>query len=225
MRMSWHDLLFIHWQVDKTQLASKLPAGMQLDTFSDQAWIGIVPFHMSDVAPRFVPAMPWLSAFPELNIRTYVTVDGKPGVWFFSLDAPNPMAVRVARTAFHLPYMDAQVSIQADGDWYDYSSRRTHRGEASASLEVRYRATGEPFLAEPGTLEYWLTARYCLYAANARGQLFRGEIDHPPWPLQPAELQIQENSMLDWLGLEVSGPPHILFAKEVAVKAWINQRC
>ena len=113
MRMRWHDLLFMHWPVNVASLRRLIPAALDLDLWNGQAWLGVVPFRMSDVAPRGIPAMPWLSAFPELNVRTYVKTEDKPGVWFFSLDATNPVAVRVARSAFHLPYFDARIAIRA----------------------------------------------------------------------------------------------------------------
>ncbi len=223
MRMGWHDLLFAHWTFAPESVARLLPEGIQLDTYDGRAWLGVVPFRMTDVAPRFVPAMPWVSAFPELNVRTYVTCDGKPGVWFFSLDATNPLAVRVARKFFHLPYMDARQSIRLADDWYHYKSQRTHRNEPAAIFEAKYRPTGDIFNAQPDTLEYWLTARYCLYVANARGQIMRGEIDHPPWQLQRAELQITSNTLLDSLALKPDGEPHLLFSKAIHVKAWTNE--
>ena len=197
MRMSWHDLLFAHWSFEPDRVARLLPDGIDLDTFEGKAWVGVVPFRMSNVAPRFVPSLPWMSAFPELNIRTYVTHHGKPGVWFFSLDATNPVAVRMARWLFHLRYMDAKMSLTKVDHWYQYRSLRTHRSEPSARLIGKYRPTSEPFFASPGSLEYWLTARYCLYVSDRRGRILRGEIDHPPWPLQQAELVLEENTMLD----------------------------
>ena len=223
MRMSWHDLLFAHWSFEPDRVARLLPDGIDLDTFEGKAWVGVVPFRMSNVAPRFVPSLPWMSAFPELNIRTYVTHHGKPGVWFFSLDATNPVAVRMARWLFHLRYMDAKMSLTKVDHWYQYRSLRTHRSEPSARLIGKYRPTSEPFFASPGSLEYWLTARYCLYVSDRRGRILRGEIDHPPWPLQQAELVLEENTMLDWLDLEAKTPPHLLFSKDVTVKAWLNQ--
>ena len=225
MRMGWHDLLFAHWAFDSDQIDRLLPEGVVAETFDGKAWVGVVPFRMSDVAPRFVPAMPWMSAFPELNIRTYVSLQGKPGVWFFSLDATNPVAVRVARLAFHLPYMDANITIRQDeSGWYDYQCKRTHRGEPPAEFSGKYRPVSESFYAQPGTLEYWLTARYCLFARNRAGKLLRGEIDHPPWPLQRAELEINRNTMLESIGLVSDDPPHLLFAKDIAVRAWLNTR-
>jgi hypothetical protein len=224
MRMNWHDLLFAHWPVDPADVNRLLPSGIRVDTFDGQAWIAVVPFHMTDVAPRGIPAIPWLSAFPELNVRTYVTLQGKPGVWFFSLDATSLVTVRAARIAFHLPYMDAMMSISKQDEWFRYSSHRTHRNESTAVLEAKYRPNGEIFHAQPGTLEYWLTARYCLYTANRSGRILRGEIDHPPWPIQNAELEIMENTMLDELSLARTDSPHLLYSKEIAVKAWTNER-
>lgn len=224
MRMSWHDLLFAHWPVEASDLNALLPSGVEVDCFRDQAWIGVVPFRMADVAPRGFPALPGLSAFPELNVRTYVTFDGKPGVWFFSLDASNPIAVRAARRFFFLPYMDAEMAIERHADEITYASRRTHRGEAAAQFVATYRPSGPPFFAEPGSLEYWLTARYCLYTRNRRGQILRGEIDHPPWPLQPATAEIEQNTMASGLSLELPGPPHLLFVDQIHVQAWSNER-
>ena len=222
MRMRWHDLLFAHWAFDPEVVRDSVPNALKLDTFNGQAWIAVVPFRMSDVAPRGVPAIPWLSAFPEMNVRTYVTFDGKPGVWFFSLDATNPIAVRVARWAFHLAYMDANISIIEKDGWYRYSSQRTHRGETPATFVGKYRPTGDVFFASPGTLEYWLTARYCMYTTNRRGKLLRGEIDHPPWPLQQAELVMEENTMFEQISLSPMGDPHLLFSSVLDVQAWTN---
>lgn len=222
--MSWHDLLFMHWPVPVDAIRPLIPDLLEVDTFGGRAWIGVVPFRMSDVAPRWMPGIPWLSAFPELNVRTYVTVDDKPGVWFFSLDATNPIAVRIARTFFKLPYMDANISIKNEGRGIEYKSRRTHRGEPPAELDIVYQAAGEQFHAKPGSLEYWLTARYCLYAGSHRGDVFRGDIDHASWPLQPATCTIRSNSMTTAAGIELPNePPHLLFASDIAVIAWTNE--
>ena len=225
MRMSWHDLLFAHWSFEPDRIRSLLPHGIELDTFDGLAWVAVVPFRMTDVAPRGVPAVPWLSAFPELNVLTYVKTEGKPGVWFFSLDATNPLAVRVARFAFHLPYMDARMEIEQEEDCYRYSSVRTHRGEPPAIFKGSWTPKGASYHAKVGTLEHFLTARYCLYTSDRKGRILRGEIDHPPWLLQEAELSVESNSMLSPLSLECSGTPHLLFSKEIAVRAWTNEVC
>ena len=150
---------------------------------------------MSGVALRYTPNLPYLSRFPELNVRTYVTVDDKPGVWFFSLDATNPVAVRGARFLFNLPYMDATINIDRKADWFHYKSMRTHRGEPSADLECEYRPLGPTFEASPGTIEHWLTARYCMYMADKQKRIVRGEIDHEPWALREAQAIVHCNTM------------------------------
>ena len=168
MAQSWHDLLFAHWQVDRTVLRSLLPSPLQVDTFEGHAWLAVVPFRMSGVRLRGTLALPWLSAFPELNVRTYVTYEGKPGVWFFSLDAGNALAVAVARAWFHLPYFRARMICLEREGWIHYQSQRTHRGAPSGSLEGRYGPIGKVFFAQNGTLEYFLTERYCLYTTEIR---------------------------------------------------------
>ncbi len=201
MRMTWSDLLFAHWPVDPQIIASRLPAGLSVDTRDGQAWLGVVPFLMSDTAPRGFPAIPYVHRFLELNVRTYVTCEGKPGVWFFSLDAASRFAVRAARASFHLPYMDALMSMTKDASGTTaYRSTRTHQGAPPAAFAATYRATSEPTRAKPNTLEHWLTARYCLYSADRAGRLYRGEIDHPPWMLSTAEWNVEVNRMAEPLG-------------------------
>jgi uncharacterized protein YqjF (DUF2071 family) len=226
MRMTWSELLFAHWQVDPNLISPLLPPQLTLDTRDGSAWVGVVPFLMSNIAPRCCPPVPKLSRFLELNVRTYVSHDGKPGVWFFSLDAENPIAVRIARATFNLPYMDATMSMRKDdtGTVF-YQSTRTHRGEPLANLDASYQAVGEPFFAKPGTLEYWLTARYCLYSADRKNRLYRGEIDHPPWSLSTATWQARGNSMGNPLGFDLRSDPHLLSAQPISVVAWPTTRC
>jgi hypothetical protein len=230
MRMTWSELLFAHWPVDGNVLAPMLPKGLELDTREGTAWIGIVPFLMSDIALRFCPSLPGLSRFLELNVRTYVIHNGKPGVWFFSLDAANRIAVRVARATFNLPYMDALMSMRTKSTEQDtptigYQSQRVHRGEPPACFDASYRPQSKTFRALTGTLEHWLTARYCLYSADRKGNLYRGEIDHPPWTLSAATCQFRQNTMCQSLGIKLDGEPHLLFAQPVAVRAWTATRC
>ena len=226
LRMKWSELLFAHWPVTPSRLAPLLPKGLTLDVRDNQAWIGVVPFLMSDVAPRCCPSVPRLSRFLELNVRTYVIRDGKPGVWFFSLDAANRIAVRAARATFNLPYMDAQMAMtKGKSNTITYSSNRTHRGEPRAEFQASYEPAGTPFRAQEGTLEHWLTARYCLYSVTRNGALLRGEIDHEPWMLAPATWTEHQNSMCDSLDVELSGSPHLLFAQPIEVRAWMATRC
>ncbi len=205
MAQVWHDLLFAHWTVPVAALRPLLPPQLEIDTFNGQAWLGIVPFRMSGVRVRGTPAVPGLSRFPELNVRTYVTRDGKPGVWFFSLDAANPVAVWAARAMFRLPYFWATMSCENNSGWICYESRRKHRTAPAASLKASYRPSGNVFHAAPGTVEHFLTERYCLYTADKRGRITRCQIHHPPWPLQLAEATIEENTMASAAGISI--PP------------------
>jgi uncharacterized protein YqjF (DUF2071 family) len=202
MAQVWHELLFAHWPIPAEALRSTLPPGLTLDTYDGQAWLGIVPFRMSHVHPRGVPSLPWISAFPELNVRTYVVAQDRPGVYFFSLDAANPVAVAVARRFFYLPYLNASMRCVRTGDTVAYTSRRTHRRAIPAEFIGTYRPTGPVFLSRPGSLEHWLTERYCLYTAH-RGTLYRGDIHHAPWPLQPAEAELTRNTMARSHGIEL----------------------
>jgi hypothetical protein len=221
MLQKWHDLLFMHWPVDVASIRQLIPAALEIETHNGSAWVGIVPFRMSGVRMRRAPALPGTSAFPELNVRTYVTLGAKSGVWFFSLDAASVLAVAMARRWFHLPYFRAQMScsVAADGS-IDYRSRRTHRGAPAADLRLTYEPAGNAFQAQPGTLEYFLAERYCLYAFDGR-RVFRGEIDHPPWPLQRAEARIKVNTMAAASGIPIPNEkPHLLFAHRQDVKIW-----
>ena len=202
MTQSWNDLLFAHWPVDKELLRSIVPPGFPLDLHDGQAWLSIIPFHMTNVSPRGLPALPCVSAFPELNVRTYVTVDGKPGIYFFSLDAGNPVAVGTARTLFHLPYFTATMSVEQRDGWIHYKSHRS-RSESRGALECRYRPTGPATEPTPGSLGYFLTERYCLYTTDSSFRPYRLEVHHPPWRVQPAEIEISLNTMADAAGIRL----------------------
>jgi uncharacterized protein len=223
--MSWHDLLFMHWPVHEEALRSLIPPALHLDTFGGSAWLSVTPFRMTGVRPRFLPSVPPLSNFPELNVRTYVTAGGKPGIWFFSLDAGNPVAVRLARATFHLPYLDAEMSCAVVGDEVHYRSVRTHGGTPGAELAARYRPVGEPSESRPGTLENFLTERYCLYAADGRDNVYRGDIHHHPWPLQPAEAEVEKLTMTEQIGVALPETGPVLhFSERLDVLAWSPRR-
>ena len=224
MAQRWHDLLFAHWPLAPEVLRPRVPATLPLDTFEGQAWVSVVPFRMSGVRPRPLPSLPWVSAFPELNVRTYVTLGGKPGVYFFSLDAGNPLAVAVARALFHLPYFNATMRCRRTGNGIAYASQTTHAG-APALLRATYRPTGSVFRAAPGTLEYWLTERYCLYTTTRGGAMLRGEIHHSPWSLQPAEWEPRENTMAESHGITLPDTPPLLhFSALQEVVVWWPER-
>ncbi len=225
MAQVWHDLLFAHWPLAPERVRPHVPRELELDTFDGAAWVGVVPFRMSGVRLRGTPALPWLSAFPELNVRTYVVHGGRPGVWFWSLDAANPLAVRLARAWFHLPYFDARMRCEAAGDGIRYASTRTHRGAQEARFAGEYRPSGPVAFAERGTLDHWLTERSCLYASNRRGELLRAEIHHGPWPLQPAEAELRENTLAAAVGIDLSDlPARLLFARRLDVRCWVPRR-
>ena len=221
MTQSWHDLLFAHWPVGADALTSRIPPGLELDLVEGQAWLGIVPFHMTNVAPRGVPALPWVSAFAELNVRTYVRVGSKPGVYFFSLDASNPLAVVAARTIFNLPYYAASMDVTNERETVRYASRRESADGVKADFTASYRAVGPAFIAQPGTLDYFLTERYCLYTGNDAFERRRLEIHHPPWTLQAAEATIEHNTMAEAAGIRLpSMAPRLHFAKRQDMVAW-----
>jgi uncharacterized protein len=225
MAQSWHDLLFAHWPIAAETLRRKLPRTLELDTFHGTAWVGVVPFRMSGVRLRGTPPLPWLSAFLELNVRTYVTYGEKPGVWFLSLDAARWLAVAVARAWFCLPYYSARMSCTRDGEDVVYTSLRTQAGTPRAELAARYGPRGDVLPARPGTLEHWLTERYGLYALSRRGEVMFAEIDHPRWPLQPAEAIFEKNTMAQAHGIELpASAPFLHFARRQDVVVWAPQR-
>jgi uncharacterized protein YqjF (DUF2071 family) len=220
MTQTWHHVLFAHWRIDPIQLRAYVPQAFDIEAFSGSAWLGIVPFDMTDVRPRGVPPLPWVSASPELNVRTYVRVDDKPGVYFFSLDAGNPFAVMVGRL-LGLRYHRAKMSVRAQADGIYYRSRR--RGSvATAELEAVYGSAGEPFLARSGTLEHFLTERYCLYNTDPSGRPYRLDIHHPPWPLEPAVAVFHRNTMASWAGQSPDdGPPLLHYTRLQRMVAWL----
>ena len=213
----WHDLLFAHWPVSPDVMRPLVPPQLRLDTYDAQCWVGIVPFHMSGVRMRGIPPLPGLSAFPELNVRTYVSCKDKPGVYFFSLDAANVPAVWAARSFFHLPYFFSRMRVEVRGAEVHYSSDRLL---TPAVLHAKYRPVGPAQLHEPGTLPYWLTERYCLYTVW-RERVYRCDIHHPRWKLQNAELEISRNTMAQAAGIRLPETrPLLHLAKRQDVLIW-----
>jgi uncharacterized protein YqjF (DUF2071 family) len=220
MTQTWNDLLFAHWPVEPRDVRSRLPSEFELDLFDGSAWIGIVPFYMTNVGPRGLPSLPWVSQFPELNVRTYASVADRPGVYFFSLDAGSSIAAQAARTLFNLPYHAASISISRNGRTIGYESRRANQ-ERPAHFRATYEPAGDEFVALKGSLEYFLTERYCLYHRGHRGVPYRLEIHHPPWKLQPARAQVAGNDMANVNGLALPQlPPLLHFARRQDVVAW-----
>ena len=219
MTQTWHWLLFAHWRVDATQLRRMIAAPFELDLFDGEAWLGVVPFYMTNVALKGTPSLPWLSSFPELNVRTYVRVGDRPGIYFFSLDAGRRLAVAAARRLLNLPYYAASMTVNCLSHGVRYRSVR--RATCPAEFKAEYVPIGPPFCATAGSLEYFLTERYCLYHENHRGTPYRLEIHHPPWSLQLADAEIATNTMAAASHLSVRGSPVLLhFARRQDVVAW-----
>jgi uncharacterized protein YqjF (DUF2071 family) len=191
---SWEELVFLHWRVDRAALRRLVPTELTLDEHDGSAWLGITPFLITGFRLRGTLPVPFVSSFPELNVRTYVTAEKKPGIWFFSLDTPSLLAVEAARVAYRLPYFYSRASLEQKADRIEFTSARRN-GERPFVFEAGYRpAGGEAREPQPGTLEHFLTERYCLYAHDERG-LHRAEIHHPPWELRPADVEIRLNTM------------------------------
>jgi uncharacterized protein YqjF (DUF2071 family) len=221
MKQTWHDLLFAHWPLPPAQIRPLVPPQLPLDLFDGQCWVGVIPFWMSGVRLRGLPPLPGLSRFPELNVRTYVTYGGKPGVYFFSLDAANHFAVRAARRFFHLPYFYARMDSSQRAGAIFYSSSRT---QTPAELHASYRPTIPVQSSEKGSLTDWLTARYCLYTTH-RNWIYRSEIHHPPWPLQAAEAEFERNTMAAAAKIALPDlPPLLHFSKRLEVLIWPLRR-
>jgi len=220
MRQRWEDLLFAHWPVERDALARHVPPPLALDTFDGTAWLAVTPFRITELRARGLPSIPGVSRFPEVNVRTYVTLDGKPGVWFFSLDAARRLAVAVARRLYLLPYFLADMRVSRPAGRIRYASRRIEAGAPPAELGAEYRPVGDAATAAPGSLVAFLTERYCLYAADRGGGIHRAEIHHPPWALQPAEAEIARNTMAQGLDVRLEGAPLLHFSSELDVHVW-----
>ncbi len=220
MHQKWGKLLFIHWRVPFPTVRSLVPDSLSIDLHEGAAWIGVVPFTMWDVHPSLTPALPGLSAFHELNVRTYVHRDGVPGVYFLSLDASLPLAVWAARRFYHLPYYTARIQLRESAGEIDYHSRRVHKGALPAGFRARWQPTSPLPPTEPGSLEFFLTERYCLYTEH-RGRLYRCRIHHPPWPLNDVRLDELDTDLLASHGIpEPDEPPLLHAVNAIAVDIW-----
>ncbi len=228
MQQRWNDLLFAHWPMPAAAIEQTLPPGLLTDTFDGSAWLGVVPFGMDRIAFRGLPSVPGARAFPELNLRTYVRErrTNRTGVFFYSLDASNPLAVAIARTVFCLPYFWANMQMHSGTEpgvtaEVRYSSRRL-LAPHPAHFRARYRGLGS--LAQ-GPLEHFLTARYALYTVGRGGTLLRGDIHHLPWPLERAEAEFERNELPDAHGFRLPGiAPVLHYSRELLVYVWSLER-
>ncbi len=220
MHQDWGKLLFMHWRIEAELLRPLIPDRLEIDTCDGSAWIAIVPFTMWNISafPPFLPSIPFLSSMHELNVRTYVYYDNVPGVWFFSLDCDSAATVLGARTFFFLPYYNADIELQQSANTIDYSLERTEEPLAEFSAQWIFEDSAR--YAHPGSLDYFLTERYCLYSERD-GELYRARIHHEPWPLRNAQLTTFESSMIEAPGLPApTGEPLLHYAEEVNVDIW-----
>ena len=219
MSQSWRDLLFLHFSIPPEQIQRLLPRGLTVDTWDGKAWIGLVPFRIQGIRPLWMPPMPWISAFPETNVRTYVHRDGKePGVWFFSLDAARWLACRYARARFCLPYFHSRMTVQRQGNGLEYASKRLE-GREEAVLRGSCVLGDDLPAAKPGSFEFFLVERYLLYAEQ-RGRLATGRVYHPPYPLAAVREFEMETSLVERAGIDPRPFEHALFSAGVDVEVF-----
>jgi hypothetical protein len=225
MVQRWHDLLFAHWRCALADLRPLIPSPLEIETCEGSAWISVTPFYMSGVRLRATPPIPTAHAFEELNVRTYVTLDGRPGIWFFSLDCASSLAVIGARIGIYLPYFRAQMRMTRTNGTFAYDSRRWSLAGPPASFSAIYRGVGAERASLPGSLEHFLTERYSLYASRDGNRLWRGDIYHPRWSLQTGEAHIETNSMLTAAGVRpIDDTPLLQFSGFQDVRVWWPQR-
>lgn len=217
-RQSWMDLAFIHYRVDSRAIAKFLPHNLTIQEHDGSAWVGVVPFKMSGVMRRPFPDMPGFSNFLELNVRTYVERDGKPGVWFFSLDTNSLPFVFGGRYVYGLPYHHARQRLTTDDVWQHFTSTRI---SSDASFDARYHPTGDLYFAEKGSFDHWATERYCLYSYSKRRGTERVDVHHAPWPLQRAEAEIRDIGILKAAGIDpLDSSPVCHFSRGVHVVSY-----
>jgi uncharacterized protein YqjF (DUF2071 family) len=215
MGQTWEDLLFAHWRVPVEEVRRHVPSGLEVELHDGSAWLGITPFRVTGLRPRGGLPLPQLSTFLEVNVRTYVRArDEKPGIWFFSLDATSRLAVVAARRSYRLPYFHARMTLEQDDGGFEVECARL--AERGRVFSGRYRPAGEVFRAEPGSLEWFLAERYCLYTSS-RGALRRAEIHHDRWPLQRAEAEVELTSLAPF---ELHGEPVCHYAARQDVVIW-----
>jgi len=223
MGQSWLDLLFAHWRVDPASLRRVLPPGLEPETIDGSAWVGVTPFEVRALRSRLTLPAPFVSAFPELNVRAYVTVDGKPGIWFLSLDAGSRLAVATARRIYRFPYFHARMAVRRGGDEVEYRSERFASSGPPARFRARYTPRGDAFNALPDSLEWKLIERYCAYTLDEKQHVLRAEIHHRPWELHRAEAEILENTMTAPFGIELEGEPLLHLAPRQDVVIWSHE--
>ncbi|MEA2494713.1 MAG: uncharacterized protein QOJ29_2624 [Thermoleophilaceae bacterium] len=220
MGQTWEQLMFAHWRVPLERLREVVHPKIPLDTFDGSAWLGVTPFTVTGLHLRGTPPPPLVASFHEINVRTYSTIDGKPGIYFLSLDAASRLAVEAARTVYRVPYFEADISVDREDGRVRYTHERTQADGPAAGFAAEYAPTGPTYNATPGSFDYWMAERYCLYTVDEDQRVHRGEIHHPPWPLQKASADIAHNTMARPYGIELEGNPITHFAHRQDVVFW-----
>lgn len=201
MFQTWGNLLFLHWEIAPAEIQARIPKRLTVDLHEGKTYLGLVPFFMQKVRPRFLPTAPWLSNFLELNVRAYVHDEhGRPGVWFFSLDCDQPIAVELARRFFHLPYQHAKMSAEGTR----YRCQRKGRPDEAA---YDYSCGDDLRTAEPGSLEFFLLERYLLFSESRSGKIHCGQVHHEPYQFSEAKVPAMSTAPLEWDGFQVEGAP------------------
>ena len=216
----WNELLFLHWTMPAEEIQRTLPQGLFVDTFADQAYLGIVPFRMERIRPAWLPPLPGLSWFLELNLRTYVYDEtGRPGVWFYSLDCNQSLAVTLAQRFFHLPYFHAQMQSSKLGSLHHYECRREGATDSSCYDWQCGTANHQP--TQPGTLEFFLVERYLLFSTNAQGKLYTGRVHHQPYRVRTAHVLHCSTTPALQAGFALLGEPvSVLEARRVDIEVF-----
>ena len=222
MFQSWRDVLFAHWRIDPDQLRPVVPAQMDIDVFDGSAWLSMVPMRMADLHFRDLPPLPGLMHFLEINFRAYVTVHGMPGVYFFSIDCDDSLADIYAHHFLHLPMARAKMEMKnVDGVCYYDSHRKQESGLAPAALVASYKPIGDPYNAEPGSLEQFLLERYSMFFNQPDGSILHGRMEHAPWQIWKAEATIEENTIGQASGFDIKPyPDYLHYAERADTHAW-----
>ncbi|MFC6602234.1 YqjF family protein [Ectobacillus funiculus] len=204
MRQTWRNLLFLHWPIPLEKLRPHIPSPLQIDTFNGSAWLGVILFVLEGIYPRGISAVSLTPKFPEINVRTYVKYEGKPGIYFMSIDVENWASLKIAKRWYRLPYHSAQISFQKEGQTFHFHSTRKGNANTPISFKGKYAPVSEIYFPKKGTVDHWLTERYCLYSSNDGVNIYCGEIHHRPWPLQKAAIEIVRNTLFTAFHFDLS---------------------
>ena len=221
MRQTWKNVLFAHFPISPERLRPHIPSTLEIDTYQDSAWLGVIIFVIEGIYFRGLSPISVVFKFPEVNLRTYVQHGGKRGVFFLSLDVGNWASLAISKGWYHLPYCSAEISYRKEGDTFHCHSLRKGKSDNPITFTGSFTPDLEVYFPEDGTIDHWLTERYCLYSQDNRGNLYCGDIHHKPWPLQKAEAIISTNTLPTPFGIDISKPePTFYFSEGVDTLFW-----